>query len=637
MIGAAMLRGDLARLSRRGRTWGARFAFVGVFFVASAFSGPWAGNRVDPETGERMMGVFLWCELLGAAVLAPAFVARAIASEREGGTLDLLAACPHSNADLVFGRGASHALWAMALLLAGAPFAVAATAVGGVPASRAVTSVVHIGLLGAFTMAASLRASLQAPTASRAVSDAFLWIIAVVGMGFSTAYVGLGCLARWDVPQVWMSGFYGVGVVLAGLALRTRNRTIGAIGAFLIGIAGLTGYSLARYAHLVGATAHPVTMDRVVALLCPTASSWTDLFDRPLDGWTRALGWSSQALYAAVFLALISRSLRRNGLELPAEPAPVPAGPPLNVAPRPPVPPPGRPPVPPSAARVHILDSAPSPSTLLHGDLPPRPVPQPPPRAATAGLTAARTRALPVWENPVLWMDVRIARNPVSGCFIGLAVALFGLLTLMTLMASGNHYLRRAAHLPLVVDLAALAMLVAPATAAAVSRERTSGNLPILAATGYPVSSILAGKILATAWHLRALLALTLVRILLLIFESVQAGLAVLALFAVALGSLACISTAAATIVPGARGGAAAAFAAGALMFATTPLLDAFDLVRRPPEWSSPLTLTVAVIEDLGGTRPGVPAFLPCILVYLLAGTVAFLAASSSFQRSARA
>ncbi|MCC6740574.1 MAG: hypothetical protein IT452_16135 [Planctomycetia bacterium] len=634
MIGAAILRGDLARLSKRGRTWAARFAFVGVFFVASSFEGPWAGDRVDPETGARMMAVFLWCELFGAAVLAPAFMARAIASEREGGTLDLLAACPHSNADLVFGRGASHAVWAMALLLSGTPFAVAATTVGGVPVVRAVTASVHIGLLAVFTMAVALRVSLHAPTASRAVSDAFLWILSVAGMGFSTAWVSLGILAHRDRSLVYLVAFYGVGVVLAGVALRAGSRVIGAIGAFLIGIAGLMGYAVANIRFWSGSTAHPVAMDRVVAFLCPTAVSFTDLFDRPLDGTTRAIGWCSQALYAAVFLALIARSLRRNGLELPAAPAPPPAGPPLNVAPRPAPP---RPPSPPaSPSRVHILESAPSPSSLLHGDLPPRPVPPPPP-ASPAVAAPRRSRSLPVWNNPILWMDVRIARNPVSGCFIGLAVALFGLLTLLTLMASSSLFRSREAHLPLVVDLAALAMILAPATATAVSRERTSGNLPILAATGFPVSSILAGKILATAWHLRALLALTFLRILLLAIDSVQASFAVLALFAVALGSLACISTAAATIVPGARAGAAAAFAAGFALWATAPLLMAFDVLPSAPVWSSPITLVVAVIEKTGGTRPGVPTLLPWLLVHFLAGTVAFIAAAASFQRSARA
>lgn len=634
MIGAAMLRGDLARMSRRGQTWAARFAFVGVFVAASAFAGPWAGARVDPETGERMMAVFLWCELLGAAVLAPAFMARAIASEREGGTLDLLAACPHSNADLVFGRGASHALWALGLLLAGAPFAVAATAVGGVPPARAATAVVHIGLLGLFTMSAALRASLLAPTASRAVSDAFLWILSVVGMGFSTAWVGLGFLARWDVPQVWMAAFYGVGLVLAVPALRLGNRTIGAIAAFLIGIAGLTGYALANYSHLTGSVTHPVAIQRVVALLCPTASSWTELFDKPLDGMTRMIGWGSQALHAAVFLALIARSLRRHGLELPPVPAPPPAGPPLNVAPRPPVPPPA-PPAPP-ASRVHILESAPSPSTLLHGGLPPRPAPPPP--AAPVAPARRRSRTLPVWNNPVLWMDVRIARNPVSGCFIGLAIAMFGLLTLVTLMASGSGAIARAAHTPLVVDLAALGMLVAPATASAVSRERASGNLPIIAATGYPVGAILAGKILATAWHLRALLALTLLRILLLALENLQAGLGLLALFAVALASIACISTATATLVPGARAGAAVAFAAVFVLWAGVPLLDAFDIVHRPPSWSSPFTLAFDVIKNAGRPNgPGVPTLVPWLVVSALAGAVAFLAGAAAFQRSARA
>ncbi len=629
-----MLRGDLFRLSRRRTTHVIRFAFVGLMLAATALAWPWDGLRLSPDAGSHMMTAFVVCELVAAGLFIPAFVAPAIAGEREQGTLDILAGCPQSDLDLVLGRGLSLGLSALLLLMAGAPFAVGAMIVGGAPVKLAAIALAHAVLMGAFSVAVALLASLTSATANQATSAAFSGVLGTMGAGAVLTYVGLG-FAAGNFAGGWLPGSFLLGVVACGIGYFARLRAAGAVGAVLLGLAGLIGYTMVELGFR-GRGPSPLTVDRTLAVLCPWGSSLSDLVGQPLDHTSRFMAWGSQLVLTSIVLLAIALRLKKRGLELRVEgsdPAPekvtAPRAVPVVVRPRP------------APSNVHFFDSTASPSSLLHGDLPPpRPVAPPialPRKDEGSEARPKRRSAVPVWDNPVLWKDIKVLKNPVSGCMIGMGVAACALMTLPVLLGVFSERRSRETGLTLLLDLLFLALVVAPTCGSVLAKERTTGNLAILAATGYPLHQVVAGKLAAVVWHLRAPLVLTLLRIGLVSIHFPKAGIFAAAIFTTSLVSLACVSAAAAAIVPNAKAAVVAAFMAGIALWGGPPMLELFGLVDDVPTWLTPWGMLWET-QATGFFRSGRadPPLVPWLAFHGLLAATSFAVATVFVGRSSR-
>ncbi len=629
-----MLKGDLFRMSRRRTTHAVRLAFVAMLLVATALAWPWEGLRTSPDAGRHLMFAFVLCELAAAGLFIPAFVAPAIAGEREQGTLDVLAGCPQSDADLVFGRGLSHAVWALSLLFCGAPFAVGAMIVGGAPLQYAAIAMAHTVLLGTFSIAVALLASLTTATASQATSAAYSGVLGTIGGGAVLTYAGLG-LATGDMADGWLPGCFVLGCAAAALGGFARLRAAGAVGAVLLLLSGFIGYFVVRSGYH-GHRISPLVIDRTLAILCPSGSSIADLFGKPLDPLSRGLTWGSQLVLTALVILAIARRLKKRGLELRVEGTE--SSPERRpVASRTPAPP-----VPPAApTNVHFFDAAASPSSLLHGAMPPpRPVAPPPalPReTADPPPASARRSAIPVWNNPVLWKDIRILKNPVSGCMIGMGIAVCGLLTIPMLMGLSSDRASGESAMTLVADLLFLGLVIAPTCGSVLSKERATGNLAILAATGFPVRSVVAGKLAAVAWHLRAPLVLTLVRVAIVTIRLPREGLSAALILMSSLTCLACVCGAAASLVRNSKAAVICAFVAGIALWGGPPLLEAFGVVEDVPGWLTPWgMLWQSLATGFFRFDQFDPPLLRWLVMQLVIAAGAFAIATSLVSRSAR-
>jgi hypothetical protein len=175
-------------------------------------------------------------------------------------------------------------------------------------------------------------------------------------------------------------------------------------------------------------------------------------------------------------------------------------------------------------------------------------------------------------------------------------------------------------------------------SATVVTKERESGNLAVLAATGFPARSVLAGKLVATAWHLRALLAVTLLRMLILGAVSPVRCLGTLLLFAVSLTALACVAQAAAAVVPFPKAGVAAGFIAAAALWAGPSLLEAFGLVPELPRDLPPWGMLMAMVDpDRAYMGWSLDHFFIYILTHSLIATCAFATGALTLERRSRA
>ncbi|KAF0246012.1 MAG: hypothetical protein FD180_1076 [Planctomycetota bacterium] len=646
-----MLRGDLFRMSRGRRAHGVRIGFVGLLVVFTAFAWPWDGLQVSTKAGRAMMLAFVWCELIAAAIFIPAFVAPAIAGEREKGTLDILSACPQSDTDLVFGRGMSHAVWALSLLFAGAPFAVGAMVVGGAPLKLGAMAVAHAVLMGAYSVTVSLAASVSSRTVVEASSAAFMWLIGTTGVGAVVTFVSLSLLYSGTRDQSWMVGFFFVGALATLFGIFARIRVAGSVGAVLLGLAGLTGWFQVSSGFGGSAVPTPI-VDRTMAILCPWGASLSDLaFEHPLSTGTRFVAWGSHLVFCAFALYVLRRLVRKNGFELGPEgraaEAPVsrpPARPALSeskgLPARLPAPRPA-----PAVSNVRFFDSGvTSPDAALHGPPPPRTWTPMVPMAAIANDDAVLRKyrrkaasALPVWDNPVLWKDVKILKNPVSGCLIGIGVAICGLLTLPTIMEIFEGRLDRGFHISLVFDLAFLGLIVAPTCASVMSKERESGNLAILLSCGYPASSIIVGKILSVAWHLRAPLVLVLLRIGLCVLFRPKEGFLAFAIIAISLATLACVSVAVSSLIADSRAAVAVTFITGLVLWAGPFFLSLLDDAGWHLTWVSPVGMLFMSMREssywIDSTTPAAPLWL---IGESIVAVVAFAVAITGVERESR-
>jgi ABC-type transport system involved in multi-copper enzyme maturation permease subunit len=140
---------ELVRLARKGRSTVLRCAYALAGLVALYFayhsrfpshdlwkapftSGETLGVRDLASLARNFVTVILWVQTGAVVVLTPAYLAGAIAGERERGTLDLLLTAHLSDREIVLGKLAARLVHLGGILLAGLPLLAATQLWGGV-------------------------------------------------------------------------------------------------------------------------------------------------------------------------------------------------------------------------------------------------------------------------------------------------------------------------------------------------------------------------------------------------------------------------------------------------------------------------------------------------------------------------
>lgn len=133
--------------SRRTQHMLVRMAYLGLLVglvVLGLISGGGLGVAVDlgdlAIAGSRVFQIIAYGQVIGVCLLAPLFMAGAIASEQSGKTYNILLTTPLSNVQIVLGSLVGRLFFVLALLLSGLPLFAVVLVFGGVRASSVFTA-----------------------------------------------------------------------------------------------------------------------------------------------------------------------------------------------------------------------------------------------------------------------------------------------------------------------------------------------------------------------------------------------------------------------------------------------------------------------------------------------------------------
>jgi ABC-type transport system involved in multi-copper enzyme maturation permease subunit len=196
---------ELVRLARRKRSTLVRCAYILVLFVTLYFAysarfpeyNPWSDpfGASATATGEmaklasNFVLAVLAIQTLAIGVLTPAYVAGAIAEERERGTLELLFMSHLSDREIVLGKLAARAAHLCGVLLAGLPLLALTQLWGGVDLWLLLAATLAAGLNVLAVAAVSIACSTHCRTALGSL------ILAYAIIGVASGFAGLFCFA----------------------------------------------------------------------------------------------------------------------------------------------------------------------------------------------------------------------------------------------------------------------------------------------------------------------------------------------------------------------------------------------------------------------------------------------------------
>ncbi len=182
---------DLIRTSRRGRYAVLRCVYAVALFLfilalyraqASLERNPWlVGAGSLSRFAELFCYSFLAAQFIAVVALTPAYVAGAVAEEKERKTLEFLLATDLRDREIILGKMAAHALNLVLLLLTGLPILSLTQLWGGVDFGVLLTAFALTGVTLLSLAAVSILASVHARTAREAVVLAYLIVAGYVG------------------------------------------------------------------------------------------------------------------------------------------------------------------------------------------------------------------------------------------------------------------------------------------------------------------------------------------------------------------------------------------------------------------------------------------------------------------------
>jgi len=232
---------DLLRTSRRGRVVLLRAAYALALLIAlyglhsQRFAGSWVynGRQVEWSTvtvdaaamapfAEEFSSVFLFVQIVAVLLLTPAYMAGAIAEERQRGTLDCLLTTHLTPTQIVLGKLASRLAHLFGVLLTGLPILALLPLWGGVSPEVILSGFAVNGLTMLLAGAIGICSSARARSVRGAVASTYLGIgMACLGLSCMVAYGGVIVAAVVTLP---LAAVFVV-VAVRELVPRTRIHT----------------------------------------------------------------------------------------------------------------------------------------------------------------------------------------------------------------------------------------------------------------------------------------------------------------------------------------------------------------------------------------------------------------------------
>jgi ABC-type transport system involved in multi-copper enzyme maturation permease subunit len=197
--------------SRRTRHLWARMGYLGLLIailLSTLLAGQGMGQSVSltdlAKAGTQVFQIVAYGQVILVCLLAPLFMAGAIAAEQSGKTMDILLTTPLSNLQIVLGSLVGRLFFVLALLFSGLPLFSILLFFGGVPPEA---------IFSAFTVAAMTALTVGSVAVTLAVlrkggrKAVFLFVIAVAG--YLALTWGVDRLARYNqslagVPSAWL-------------------------------------------------------------------------------------------------------------------------------------------------------------------------------------------------------------------------------------------------------------------------------------------------------------------------------------------------------------------------------------------------------------------------------------------------
>ena len=145
---------------------------------AGSFAGPADLNDLA-KAGSSVFAVIAYGQVIAVCLLAPLFMAGAIAAERSNQTYNILLTTPLSNLQVVLGALLGRLFFILALLLSGLPLFAVLLVFGGVPASAVFVAFAIAALTALFVGAVAMTLSVCRAGGRKAV---FAFVITVAGL-----------------------------------------------------------------------------------------------------------------------------------------------------------------------------------------------------------------------------------------------------------------------------------------------------------------------------------------------------------------------------------------------------------------------------------------------------------------------
>jgi ABC-type transport system involved in multi-copper enzyme maturation permease subunit len=518
---------ELVTLPRRGRFYFARAAFVGTLLVLSITA--WlvlSEQRPVRGVGElARFGVLAFRFLAPLQLLATVFfgalaAASAVAVEKDRRTLDLLLLTKLNNAELVLGKLAASLAFVMAMLLGALPLFMLGMLWGGISPTQvahafAVCLVATLAAGSVGSTVALWREKTFQTLAITALLLVFWWaageLVAAGVLGRSWA--GTDCQtwavaispvrAVLEATHPWSPAPLVQGVRLSPVLLFLLVGGLMTLGINLLAVARVRAWNPSHEARTVGETEASGVWSQAV----PHLQAWRlgsrsqgeensrAGFDRTYEvGQQRAedssasphagLGDPATAAAGASAAAATAPAVARTGVAVGSGQAAAGAAgvstAPMSIALA------NR-----GAARMGAEGAAAATGVAARG------------AAATGGAASAvgsrpRRRAREVWDNPILWREIRTWAYGRKVLLVKLAyVALFGLAAaaVTAAVAAGPHEFRAAAVLPM-ASLAVLSLVLINAQAVtALTSERDARALDLLLVTDLSPKEFIYGKL----------------------------------------------------------------------------------------------------------------------------------------------
>jgi len=192
---------DLVRTARRGRFFLLRTVYAAALLLLMAAIYAWWSWKLPPgrpsgaalaRFAEQFFLAFMAAQFTAALVLTPAWVASAIAAEKDLQTLDFLLATDLDKREIVLGKLAGRFISLALLFLAGLPILAFTQFFGGIDPN---VVLIGAGVLGLTLLSLSAVSILHSVCARRARSAIVLTYLTI------TLYLGLSYLAAEYVPE----------------------------------------------------------------------------------------------------------------------------------------------------------------------------------------------------------------------------------------------------------------------------------------------------------------------------------------------------------------------------------------------------------------------------------------------------